>query len=86
MSSLKAAPALLLAFTFAGCTSYSSQQGSKAADPELKLVLLGRQLVIEHACGDCHGGGNNPAAEGWMQGVRDNDTFMVGPFRTIRAI
>lgn len=33
-------------------------------------VTLGRQLVISHACGECHGGGDNPAADGWLQGVK----------------
>lgn len=31
-------------------------------------VLRGRALVIAHGCGDCHGGGPNPAAEGWLAG------------------
>jgi mono/diheme cytochrome c family protein len=48
------------------------------ADP-----VRGRQLVIEHACGDCHGGGSNPGADGWLQGWRDStQTFLIGPFIT----
>jgi FtsP/CotA-like multicopper oxidase with cupredoxin domain len=31
-------------------------------------VLRGRKLVISHGCGDCHGGGSNPAASGWLAG------------------
>lgn len=73
---------LLVVFVLAGCASNAPQPSSKAADPDLQLVLRGRQLVVEHACGDCHGGANNPAAQGWLQGARDTDTFMVGPFRT----
>ena len=47
-------------------------------------VLRGRFLVISHACGDCHGGGSNPAAAGWLAGLRDTLTqqFRVGPFVT----
>jgi mono/diheme cytochrome c family protein len=51
-----------------------------AEDPQ---VARGRQMVIEHGCGDCHGGGSNPAAEGWLTGSRDSTTeFQIGPFKT----
>ena len=53
---------------------------SLAADEQ---VMRGRGLVIEHACGDCHGGGSNPSAEGWLVGARDTvQEFKIGPFRT----
>ena len=47
-------------------------------------ILLGRHLVISHACGDCHGGGSNPAAFGWLDGDRipEVQEFKVGPFTT----
>lgn len=47
-------------------------------------VLRGRFLVITHACGDCHGGGTNPAAKGWLIGLTDTVTqqFRIGPFVT----
>ena len=46
-------------------------------------VLRGRALVVQHACGDCHGGYDNPAAEGWLAGSRtETDTLMLGPFIT----
>lgn len=32
-------------------------------------VLRGRDLVIHHGCGDCHGGGADPAAKGWLAGA-----------------
>ena len=56
----------------------SPQQGSPAQ------VAMGRQLVIHHGCGGCHGGGDNPAADGWLQGMRDTLTqrFQIGPFTT----
>jgi mono/diheme cytochrome c family protein len=52
-------------------------------------VLHGRQLVIEHVCGQCHGGGL-PDRSGWLAGLRDAPTtvapytieFPMGPFRT----
>jgi mono/diheme cytochrome c family protein len=35
---------------------------------------------MTHACGDCHGGGNNPAAKGWLAGVMDpQQEFKIGP-------
>jgi mono/diheme cytochrome c family protein len=45
-------------------------------DPDYNPVLHGRQMVIEHACGDCHGGGSNPAAAGWLQGARAAEDFI----------
>ena len=47
-------------------------------------IMRGRTLVIEKACSGCHGGGPDPAAEGYLAGVRNpaNDEFQIGPFRT----
>jgi len=46
-------------------------------------VALGRHLVVSHACGDCHGGIDNPAAFGWLDGARiPTQEFTVGPFTT----
>ena len=41
-------------------------------DPSVnrEQVLRGRQVAIQHDCGACHGGGTNPASEGFLQGVR----------------
>lgn len=56
-----------------------------APEPD-EQVLHGRYLVISHACGDCHGGGSNPAAPGFLTGY-DEETnpfgmLPVGDFRT----
>jgi mono/diheme cytochrome c family protein len=54
-----------------------------AAQADRAQVLRGRQLTIHHACGGCHGGGGNPAADGWLAGVRDTlGQFRIGPFIT----
>jgi mono/diheme cytochrome c family protein len=46
-------------------------------------IARGRHSVIEHACGDCHGGGNNPAAAGWLAGItRPDQESPIGPFIT----
>jgi len=44
------------------------------------LVARGRFLVMNHACGLCHGGGDDPAAKGWLAGSTGPDTeFKIGP-------
>jgi mono/diheme cytochrome c family protein len=47
-------------------------------------VLRGRQVVIEHGCGDCHGGGANPNSPEWLSGMRHPEIqeTKVGPFKT----
>ncbi len=56
----------------------TAEQLAERADVE-----RGRQLVVTHACGDCHGGGGNPASERWMVGWLDStQTFQIGPFKT----
>ena len=43
-------------------------------------VRRGRVLTVNHACGGCHGGGANPAAEGWLAGMRTPaEEFRIGP-------
>ncbi len=43
-------------------------------------LLRGRFLVISHVCGDCHGGGSNPAATGWLAGMTTpRQEFRIGP-------
>lgn len=43
-------------------------------------VLRGRQLVISHGCGGCHGGLDNPGAEGWLAGLTSPaQEFRIGP-------
>jgi hypothetical protein len=68
------ATVLMAARTFTPATS-----GAPPA-PDAQ-VLLGRYLVISHACGGCHGGGDdNPAAPGWLAGEKTPDQqFLIGP-------
>jgi mono/diheme cytochrome c family protein len=54
-----------------------------AAQADQAQILRGRLLTIHHACGGCHGGGGNPAADGWLAGMRDTtQQFRIGPFIT----
>lgn len=58
----------------------ANEVANSASDSQ---VVRGRRLVVHHDCGGCHGGGDNPAAEGWLVGARTaSDTFQIGPFIT----
>ncbi|MES2859223.1 MAG: c-type cytochrome [Pseudomonadota bacterium] len=55
--------------------------GLPAGQATREQVLRGRQLVISHDCGACHGGNPNPAAKGWLAGQSaDEKPTMIGPF------
>lgn len=42
-------------------------------------VLAGRDLVVHHDCGGCHGGGADPMAKGWLAGVMSPlQEFQIG--------
>lgn len=36
----------------------------------MDTIQFGRQVTIQHGCGDCHGGADNPAAPMWLIGFR----------------
>jgi hypothetical protein len=65
--------ALLLSMAFiAGC----QPAGTAASDgpmlaTAMDTIQFGRNVVMHHGCGDCHGGFDNPASPGWLDGVRD---------------
>jgi mono/diheme cytochrome c family protein len=67
--------------SFSSSSSSNNMQTGQASQDQM---ARGRFLVISHACGDCHGGGSNPAAAGWLDGVRDTvvQQFRIGPFVT----
>ena len=56
----------------------ANEQTPRADNVDRDRVLRGRELVIHHGCGDCHGGFDNPAAKGWMTGMGDS-LILVGP-------
>ena len=75
----------LVAFAAAGFVRepHAPQKSPVVADTLRDQIVRGRQLVIEHACGDCHGGGSNPASPVWLAGVTDSlQIFQIGPFKT----
>jgi hypothetical protein len=79
-------PALLVAACTAPTPSFTSGGRNSVAvdDARQSQIALGRQMVVSHACGECHGGGDNPGAPGWLDGMRDTITqqFRIGPFVT----
>lgn len=62
--------------------------GGTRGPVSLEQVLRGRELVIGHACGACHGGALEPSMNGWLVGVRPDvvdgppQEFQIGPFTT----
>jgi len=85
----------LLTVFLAACTAQPSSRSLASASGGSNMptdqarqdqLLHGRALVVSHACGDCHGGGSNPAAFGWLDGARsevlDVQFFKIGPFTT----
>ena len=72
----------------AACTAQSGSVPSNSfasnAQSRQDQILRGREVVINHGCGDCHSSGVPSAgAEGWLAGVKDTSSeFQIGPFRT----
>lgn len=61
----------------------SAQAGSpQSGGSPSEQILRGRDLVIHHGCGDCHGGMPNPAADGYLAGQSGEEPFeVIGSFR-----
>ncbi len=78
--------ALLVVAWAAPSSSASSITGANQQPDQNRQeqILFGRALVVSHACGECHGGGDNPAAAFWLDGLRDTilQAFRIGPFVT----
>ena len=76
------APSLCTALSLALLGMALGAAPSAAQDDGAK-IRMGRKLVLTHDCGGCHGGGPNPAAEGYLAGMRDTlQQFRIGPFIT----
>lgn len=74
---------VLLAAAVAPLAARSARTAAPPLSPSDEQVLRGRQLVLDHDCGGCHGGSANPAAPGFLTGWRDStQTFIIGPFKT----
>jgi hypothetical protein len=75
---------LFLALVFVASVTAFSSANARSDRAQQTQIQQGRHLVVSHACGECHGGGDNPAAAGWLDGMRDTITqqFRIGPFVT----
>jgi len=78
---------ILLGFTIIACAapapSPSASAGVTATPGGEAQILLGRQMVVSSACGDCHGGGSDPANPNWLSGARTPEQeSKIGPFTT----
>lgn len=75
-------------FTMGGCGTPAPAASSQPEAPSAQValeqqVLLGRNLVLNHGCGGCHGGFANPTAENYLIGRSNEEQgFQIGPFRT----
>jgi hypothetical protein len=76
--------AMLLAIALGLVLTVTSRaEESPVVDERTEQILRGRQLVLTHGCGDCHGGFANPEADGWLAGaVTEEQIFEMGPFKT----
>lgn len=72
---------IVLAITAFGRSIKQQQPGHYHLKPvTLAMVQQGRTVVLHHGCGDCHGGVDNPAADGWLAGARaTTPPFKIGP-------
>ncbi len=58
----------------------SQSAAATSSGPSREQVLLGRQLVITHACAGCHGGGNPVADVKWLAGMQAPlQEYYIGP-------
>jgi hypothetical protein len=72
------------AVVFTAC----QQPGARGGDSGPMLataadtIAFGRNVIIHHGCGDCHGGGDNPAAPMWLMGFRaGTEDTLLWPFK-----
>jgi mono/diheme cytochrome c family protein len=74
----------LVAACLATVAAFSIGSEERATRELADKIERGRQVVIEHGCGDCHGGGGNPGSPEWLSGMRHPELqqTQVGPFKT----
>ena len=65
-----------------GMQAAAAQKTGTPVAPAQDPVLRGRELVLHHACGECHGGNDDPGAQGWLAGLMPGPNaveFEIGP-------
>ena len=68
--SVRTAALLVSLVTLAGCGAAGGAEYGPRLVTTADTIVFGRDMVIQHGCGDCHGGGDNPAAPMWLMGFR----------------
>jgi len=69
-----------LAVAAAAFTGPPASLSSPELEPLQERILQGRELVISHGCGGCHGGLDDPASDGWLAGMTSPEQeFRIGP-------
>lgn len=63
-------------------SAISARSPLQVVDGSQDQIVLGRQLVVSHDCGGCHGGSFDPGGAGWLDGARSPlQEFRIGPCR-----
>ena len=76
---ITAMTSLALAVTARAVGPTTAGPAPQAKAPSTDIVAQGRALILSHACGECHGGGDDPSAKGFLQGSADYQTeFKIG--------
>ncbi len=76
-------PVLAAVGCMAPAPATSAGGDMSASQSRQEQVAYGRALTIASACGGCHGGGGNPAANGWLAGMMTPEQeYVIGPFKT----
>ena len=86
---LRRIAALLVVSAFvAGCQpagggEATSGGGGPMLATAADTIAHGRGVILHHGCGDCHGGGDNPAAPNFLVGWREGteDTLFAAAFK-----
>ena len=61
-------------------TVHSVAAAVKMPAPSMAQIRLGRALVLNHGCAGCHGGHEDPSADGYLAGITQPDQeFLIGP-------
>jgi hypothetical protein len=80
---LRLTPAALVSAVAILAMAAFTRAPREAQQQDRDKILRGRFLILSHACGDCHGGGDNPAATGWLIGITAPDQeFSIGACAT----
>jgi mono/diheme cytochrome c family protein len=83
LSVLAVLPILACARQQPATSGAAPESGGGMQQVTREQVLRGRLLTINHVCGGCHGGGDDPSNPKWLSGTRDTlDEFKIGPFTT----